>query len=325
MALTANPVTYTAVGGSKAMSVPVGAQLNGSPTTPDTYTLVTPPLYGVAVASASGITYQPTDGTTQTADSFTYTVTQGVNTSAPATVTVAITASYNCACDTDYPTATLAQLQRRVLVRLGKAAMATPGPGMAELINDFLQSAQAFLYQKYRPVFLKRWFTWQMQPGQRFYDFGANIDACAKVLDPNRILWVGVSQGDANWRPLIEGIAPQNYTPKTTGLPSLYLLGPCLEVWPAAQDTSWLIRVYGEFGLLPFVADTDVTSVDAECVFLHALANAKAHYGKGDAGNDMAACLERVGMLNAASFPTKRAWPGAAQIPNAIPPKMVAQ
>lgn len=323
MALVAQNFTATVLGSSKAQAMPVSVLSNGSPATPSTYTIVNAPQNGTAIASASGITYQPQEGFTGTADSFTYTATVGGVVSAPGTATLAITASYNCACDAEYPTATLAQLQRRILVRIGKAAMPTPPAGMAELVNDFLQSSQAYLYLKYRPIFLKRWFTWQMVENQRFYDFNGNIDACTKVLDPNRVLWVGVSQGDNNWRPLYQGINPQNYSPKYQGLPALYKLGPCIEVWPAPSDNTWQLRVYGEFGLLPFVDPDDVTSVDAECVFLHALANIKAHYRQPDAANYMSALMERIGLLNAASMATKRAWPGAARIPNAVPPKMV--
>lgn len=325
MALTANNVTYTAIGGTKAAAVPVGAQNSGVPVTPDFYTIVTPPTNGTAVASAGGITYQPTDGTLATADSFTYLASLGGNPSSTGTVTVAITSSYNCACDTQYKRSTLAELQRRILVRIGKAAMPTPPAGMAEFVNTFLQDAQEYLYLKYRPIWLKRWFTWNLVPGQRFYDFGANADLCAKVLNPSRILWVGISQGDNNWRPLYEGISPQNYTPKTQGLPALYELGPCLEIWPATMDPSWQLRIKGEWDLLPFEADNDVTTVDAQCVFLYALANIKAHYRSPDAANHMNACMERIGLLNANSFPTKRAWPGAARIPNAVPPKMAEQ
>ena len=52
--------------------------------------------------------------------------------------------------------------------------MSQPGPGMAELVNDFLNSAQTFLYRKYQCMRTERFFTWQMVPGQRFFDFDGN-------------------------------------------------------------------------------------------------------------------------------------------------------
>lgn len=231
--------------------------------------------------------------------------------------------NYNCDCDDDFPTATLLQLQRRILVRLGYAAMPTPPPGMAELINDFLYSAQVYLYRKYRCFRLERWFTWQIVPGQRFYDINGNLDVCTKKLDPRRITWVGISKGDNCWQPLFEGIEPTMYSPKTEALPVRYEIRQCIEIWPGTADTDWLLRIKGDFGLLPFAADSDVTTIDAEVVFLFALANAKAHYGQPDAGNIASESSALIGGYVAGTHGTQRRWPGRQPIANAIPPKMV--
>lgn len=324
MALTANAVTYTAIGGSSAQAVPVGAQNNGSPVTPDSYAIVTPPSAGAAavVVSPAGITYAPTDGTLALTDSFTYTVTQGGITSSPAMVSINISATYNCACDDDWPTATLATLQRRILVRLGMAAMPVPPPGMAELVNDFLASSQTQIYEAYPAMRTERWFTWQLQAGQRFYDIAGNLDACSNKLDPLRITWVGISRGDNVWQQLIEGINPIYYTSKVQGIPTFYEVRQCIEVWPATSDTTWLLRIKGNFGLLPFANPNDVTTVNSELVFLHALAVAKAHYGQPDAGNIIQLYNTYLARTMAAQQPTRRMWPGGGPVPNAIPPVM---
>ena len=324
MALTANPVTYLAIGGSSAQPVPVGAQLNGEPTVPDSYAITTQPLYGTAVASDGDITYTPTvDGTIQPTDSFAYTVTQGATTSAPATVAINIGANYNCACDDDWPTATLAQMQRRILVRLGYAAMPTPPPGMGELVNDFLASSQEQLYRAYRCMRTPRWFTWKLSQGQRFYDLNGNIDACLKKMDPHQILWVGISRGDNVWTQLVEGIDPLYYTSKVYGLPTFFEVRQCIELWPAPSDSNWILRIKGDFGLLPFADPADVTTIDPEALFLDALAYAKAHYGQPDAASVKAAANKYIAKLTAGNAPTKRLWPGGGPVANAIPPKMV--
>lgn len=230
---------------------------------------------------------------------------------------------YNCNCEDSFPTQTLAQLQRRVLVHLGMAAMPTPPPGAAELINSFLQSAQEFLYNKYHCFRLGRWFTWNLVVGQRQYDYAANIEACAKKLNARRALWVGVSRGDAAWQQLVEGINPLQYTSNIMGIPRYFELRQCIELWPPPSDASWLLRIKGDFGLLPFAADSDTTTIDAEAVFLRAMARAKAHYRQPDAPNWNKDAEDYVGMLVAGQHPTRRFWPGKVAMPNATPPKMV--
>lgn len=326
MTPVAQPITYTAIGGAEALPVPVLVidTDTGNPVAPTSVAIITPPSNGVATATGAVLTYAPTAGTIATADSFTYTATVGGVTTAPATVTVAIGASYNCACDDEFPTATLADLRKRVLIRLGFGAqLSNPPPGIAPLINDFLQSAQEFLYRKYSLFRTERFFTWQMQAGVRFYDLAANVDACVKKLDPRKVLWMGVSQGDLNWRELIYGIRPSLYTTKQSAIPQYAEIRQCIEVWPAPADNSWLLRIKGNFGLLPLVADTDVTTIDSELVFLWALANAKMDRGQPDAGQVAQQARELLGSYVAGQHPTQRFWPGAQVQPNAVPPKMV--
>jgi len=112
-------------------------------------------------------------------DSFTYTGTYDGNTSAPATVSVAVVpTNYNCECsETDYPTKTLKQLRIELMTRLGFAAMMVPPPGMVPLLNSFLIEAQELLFRRYKVFRGERWFTWSMLEGQRFYDFNENDDA----------------------------------------------------------------------------------------------------------------------------------------------------
>jgi len=230
---------------------------------------------------------------------------------------------YNCDCDDDFPTATLAQLRRRVIVHLGMAAMPTPPPGMAELIDSFLNSAQEFLYNQYHCFRMGRWFSWNFVVGQRQYDFAANVESCAKKLNARRTLWVGISRGDAAWQQLVEGINPLQYTSNILGIPRYFEFRQCIDVWPPPSDPSWVLRIKGDFKLLPFASDADVTSIDAEAIFLRATARAKAHLRQPDAPNWEKDARDYVGLLVAGQHPTRRFWPGKVQIPNAVPPKMV--
>lgn len=230
--------------------------------------------------------------------------------------------SYNCACDEDGPivTDTLASLRRRMLIRLGFSAQAaTPPPGMADLLDDFLRSAQVLLYNRYPATRSRRMFTWELRAGVRFYDLEANRGLCTLKLDGRRITWAGVSQGDDVWTPIICGIPPEAYTTRSSGIVQWYEVRQCIEVWPPPSDDAWLLRIKGDVGLLPLVADTDRTTVDAEGVFLLALANAKAHYNKPDARDAGAQAQGFMRDLTAASHGTRRYIPGETQLPHNRP------
>lgn len=231
--------------------------------------------------------------------------------------------AYNCACDDDYPRSTLGEMRNRIATRLGFATQVAMGilpPGMAPLLDDFIRSAQEMLYQRYSVFRMERFYIWNMEPGVRFYDFDANADACPKRMDPRMVTWVGISQGDLSWRPLVCGIDPVMYGSPGPGIPSHYEIRQCIEVWPAPVDDTWKLRIKGHFGLLPLEADSDETTIDPEAIFLQALANAKAHYGQPDAGNYAAQAAAYVRSLVAGSHHTRRYIPGSAMPPPAVRP-----
>jgi hypothetical protein len=306
---------------NEPVSVTPDITLNGSPVTPDSMHIVTGPLDGNASVSGGVLTYTP-NITFSGSDSFTYTATVGGTVSNQATVTVSVYTNYNCDCDDAFPTATLAQLRQRMVVRLGYAALLVAPPGLVLLLNDFLTQAQTLLYRKYSCFRTRRWFTWNMVQGGRFYDFGGNVDVCAKVLDPRKVEWVGISKGDVNWTELICGINPVMYRSMQQAIPQFYDIRQCIEVWPAPNSDEWQLRIKGDFGLLPFVADSDVTTIDVEAIFLLALANAKAHYEQPDAGTTMAMATGLIADLTSGSHFTRRYVPGVTTPLNAVPPLM---
>lgn len=154
--------------------------------------VVTQPTQGTVTITpdGTGFIYTPTLGTTLVPDSFSYTASMYGEASNVATVSLYIFTQYNCACEMNdvagegFPTYTLDQMQRRILVRLGMAAMPTPPPGMAETINAFLEDAQIELYRMYKCFRLKRWFTWLMKQGVRFYDWNADIANTSMLINP---------------------------------------------------------------------------------------------------------------------------------------------
>lgn len=232
------------------------------------------------------------------------------------------------------PTDTLANLQSRIMVRLGFANQAAnPPPGMAALVQDFLISGQKFLYKRYLQLHTKRKFRWKVNPGQRFYSLGdADQDILASndlganlpVIDPQkRIEWAGIQDTRNVWYPLIQGIPPQLYTMITKPWrPARYEIRSCIEVYPM-PDQTYFLWFAAHFGLLPFAAPTDSTTIDSELLFLHALANAKAHYGQPDANNVEAQANAYRLELVSNTHQTAHYIPGTIAVPPAVRPTLI--
>lgn len=184
-------------------------------------------------------------------------------------------------------------------------------PGIRKQVDSFLRESQAFLYRAYPVLRTERFFTWQMEAGQRLYDVDGNNDDCPRKLDPRMLSWVGVSEGDNNWRSLTCGIPPESYQRAgQRGTPYRYEIRQCIEVWPAPDDRPWRLRVKGDFGLLPLVEDDDRCTIDDEAVLLHALSRAKAHFEQRDAENYERDALAHIKNLTAGAHHTRRYVPG---------------
>lgn len=209
---------------------------------------------------------------------------------------------------------TLINLRNRMMLRLGFGAqVANPPPGMTTLLTEFLQSAQTSLYKRYPARFTRRFFTWQMQAGDRFYGIKANTDDTYRNLRADftkGIEWSGIYDTKNTWTPIFEGIMPELYTMVTQlGRPIRYEIRECIEVFPA-PDGPYTLVLKAHIGLSPLVADSDQTTIDSEVVFLHALAVAKLHYGKPDAVQTQAMANTYLGELCASTHLNKRYIPG---------------
>jgi hypothetical protein len=225
--------------------------------------------------------------------------------------------NFNCECeDGFYGSETLADLRYDLLVRLGYAAQANnPPPGMAALLNSFLERGQAFLYRRYKALQTERFYRWTMTVGERFYGLRDNIDDCTRKLTPGMITWVGVEDLNGTWMEMTAGIPPAFYTSVSfEGIPSHYEVRQCIEVFPAPAE-AYTLRVKGRFGLARFTEDTDTATIDSELLFLWALANAKNHYGQGDANDVAAQAQTYLRDLIAEGHTTRRYVPGTATPP----------
>lgn len=235
---------------------------------------------------------------------------------------------YNAACmDNSVPTDTLADLRQRILIRLGFASQsANPTPGMTLLVNDFLESAQTYLYRRYKQLHTTRLFRWKINPGQRFYSLKDNDEdaMCNFNMDPNKkIEWAGIQDSRNVWYPLVQGIPPQLYTMiNKPWRPARYEIRQAIEVYPAPDQAYWM-WMKGHFGLMAFTLDTNSTTLDCELVFLHALANAKAHYGQPDANNIEAQANAYRMELIAGTHQTASYIPGTIAVPPAVRPTLI--
>lgn len=209
---------------------------------------------------------------------------------------------------------TLSQLRVRMLIRLGYAAQRlNPPPGMAVTVDEYLQSAQRFLFKKFKERRIRRFFTWVMDVGNRFYVLTNNQDLSSARIDPYDVVWAGISDQNGTWMELRGGIPPEAYTlvRNYNGLPARYEIRQNVEVLPG-PDRPYRLRIKAGFKLGAFTADGDTTSIDSELVFLWALANAKNHYGHADAKDVASQAQSYLGNIVAGSHGTNRYVPGAS-------------
>lgn len=241
-----------------------------------------------------------------------------------------ISATFNCNCESQplpadtFYTDTLAALRQRVLIRCGYAAQASNlPPGMKLLANEFLFTAQKQLYRQHSEYRTKRLYSWQMQVNERYYGLAADESNCRK-LDPLSIDWVGFEDLNQAWFPLICGIDPVLYTRAqiSTGWPTHYEIRSCIEIFPAprAPYTLW---IKGRFGLDPFSADTDVTTIDCEPVYLLAAGMMKSHYGQADAQSVLTQALNYTKYLVAGQHNTRRYVPRTRVQTPMTPPRFL--
>lgn len=183
------------------------------------------------------------------------------------------------------------------------------------MVDSFIRDAQDQLYQQYKELRTERWWTIQCVPGANLYDVPLDLD---QYLDFRRITWAGI-QDDVQWSPLIEGIDPLLYTSNSLSKPAYFRVTGCIEIYPA-PDRAYTIKIRGHLGLKWLNGDDDLLTVNSRAVFLHSLANAKAHYQQPDAGNYMQQAQAYVRQLIAGSHGTRRYIPGTRQIPAARRP-----
>lgn len=207
-----------------------------------------------------------------------------------------------------------AKLVQEEYERYMQGIVARMPPNARAVVTQNIVMAQEQAFREYDVFRTERYFQWPMLQGIRHYDLPDNVDVCTKKLDPRKISWVGIFQDNGAHVPLRCGIPPESYGFPAESIPSRYEIRQCIEVWPPPADDTWTLLVKGHFGLLPLVADADVTTIDWQVVYLLALANSKAFYKQPDAGTVGKQFERHIYNLTAESHQTRRYRHGDARV-----------
>ena len=190
---------------------------------------------------------------------------------------------------------TLEALRAEILARLGMGGMGPSGGANQALIDSFLRNGQAQLY------WLQDWrrLTWfedkSIGVGQNQIDYPA---ACGR---DQRVLRIESPVG-GQYAKLCEGITTDMWsTMDTQGSPQCYERFEQILLYPKA-DQLYTVRVWYVADLGRFTENGDNATLDDEMIFLHALANAKAHYRQPDAATYQGQLNSLLGSLRGQSF-----------------------
>lgn len=144
------------------------------------------------------------------------------------------------------------------------------------LIDSMIRSAQEQIYEQFDFLDLKAVDERITGADQQFYDYpeDCNID---------RILSMSVFY-NGKYNPMTEGISLSDRSlSSSSNVPVKYERREQFEVWPIPKSNAYTIRTEYIKVLPALVSNSDRVSVPSELVYLHALANAKAHYRQPDA------------------------------------------
>ena len=320
---------------------------------------------------------------------------------------------YNCECQDTNDADTLEESRRKLLIKCGFAAVVdNPPPGVADLMNLFLEDAQKFLYHKYPALRTRRYFRWALRENVRYYGMRENdenwdtvgvalttgdpgvvtfndtapvagreiqfwatpdselpseitayqryfvvspsgntcsiaetaggdpiaftadglayamyspADSCVFNMEPYKnIEGAWLEDVNGTWLPLASPIPGTFYTTVTQpGMPVRYEIRQCVEIFPAPNSNDYKLWLKGHFGLSRYTEDGDQPTIDGQLVYLWALADALAYYGKAAAASAKSDAREYLGGLVAGTHGTKRYVPGTTPIPPAVMPTLL--
>jgi hypothetical protein len=179
---------------------------------------------------------------------------------------------------------TLQELRAALRARLGFGATGSATGASDEILNSFLQSAYAHVYQLQDWKKLRSYTDTSLGIGQTLIDYPASADPERLFTPPGSKspIWVLTS---GQWIEVLEGISADNYATITSAsYPMRYEALDQINLWPASNQV-YTLRIWYITEKVSFKLDNDRPNVDDDLIFLHALAYAKLHYKMPDAAN----------------------------------------
>lgn len=180
---------------------------------------------------------------------------------------------------------TLGELRAALRARLGFGGTGAATGSTDEILNSFLQSAYAHVYEMQDWKKMITYDDVSVGMGQNLIDYpaGANPDRLWTPPGSKSPIWVEYS---GSWLPLEEGIpaAAWDTMDDQNTYPMRYELLDQILFWPVA-NALYPLKIWYVKSMSRFTQDNDRPLVDDNLIFLHALMNAKAHYKQPDAGN----------------------------------------
>ena len=210
---------------------------------------------------------------------------------------------------------TLGELRADLIRRLGFGASGASAGVITANIDNFLLLAHKHVYEAHAWARLRKYEDKTLGAGQYLIDYPSDANE-ERITD----IWVKVN---GVWREVHPGIAKSDYTYQdNTSWPARYERYAQIEFLPIA-DQEYTVRIWYIQQLTRFTQDGDRSMVDDELVFLHALANAKAHYRHPDAQLYQGQFESLMGKLKAQSWTKKTFSAGKEDEIPLVKPKVV--
>ena len=178
------------------------------------------------------------------------------------------------------PERTLEDMRTELIARCGFQAAGSAAGVITANMNSFLQNAQRVLYELHDWTRLRRYVDENLGVGQFRLDYPENSD-------PDRILGISIEDpnGPVATPYLSRGILPAAYSYRTNRRrPARWDAFEQIE-FDAEADKVYTVRTFYLIAPTRFTENSDRASVRSSLVFIHALADAKAHYRQPDAAS----------------------------------------
>ena len=180
------------------------------------------------------------------------------------------------------PFQTLGELRALLTQRLGFGSAGAAAGVISGTIDNFLFNAQIQLYLQADWKKLQHYADKTVGIGQYLIDYPTVAAGAPADANSERILKIAVKVNSL-WVDLREGINTEHYSYQDRRYyPQRYERYSQIELWPQA-DIAYTVRIWYIRELGRFTQDADRCTIDDDLIFLHALANAKAHYRQPDA------------------------------------------